>query len=115
MDIKNAPKKIYLNVGVDSDPDDSIDFKELHEVTWCEDRVDDSDIEYTRDNGWISVKTPPEEKPYRLEYVIIHKSNGVRMEAMYNTRVKRFFNRDFTELNHDVTHWQPLPQPPEGE
>jgi len=49
--IKNIPKKIYLNLGFDKDEllQDE-DFKDLNhhgEVTWCEDKINDTDIEYT--------------------------------------------------------------------
>ena len=62
---------------------------------------------------WISVEDGlPEIKPYRLQGVIIHKSNGVVMEAYYNTKTEGFMAMNFSELNHQVTHWQPLPEPP---
>ena len=41
--MKNAPKKIWLNVG-DVFPDD--DFNELSGVTWCEDKIGENDIPY---------------------------------------------------------------------
>jgi len=49
--IKNIPKKIYLNLGFDKDEllQDE-DFKDLNyhgEITWCEDKINDTDIEYT--------------------------------------------------------------------
>lgn len=44
--MKNIPKKIYLQV--DSENEKPEDFKELREVTWCEDRINDSDIEYVK-------------------------------------------------------------------
>lgn len=42
--MKNIPKRIYLNIG-DNVPDDA-DFRDLSEVTWSEERMFDSDIEY---------------------------------------------------------------------
>ena len=42
--MKNAPKKIYLQVG-EQCPNDA-DFKELREVTWSDSRVNKNDIEY---------------------------------------------------------------------
>ena len=62
---------------------------------------------------WINVKDRlPEEKPYRFEYLLVAKENCVVLEAMYNTKIKKFMNRDFTELNHSVTHWMELPDAP---
>ncbi len=43
--MKNIPNKIYLQIGEDCDSDD---FKELTEVTWCEDSIDSNDIQYMR-------------------------------------------------------------------
>lgn len=43
--IKNIPKNIYLQV--DSDGDDSeIEFKDLAGVSWCEERVYQSDLKF---------------------------------------------------------------------
>lgn len=57
--MKNLPERIYLNIG-DECPDD-VDFRELSEVTWSEERVSDNDIQYQRQSEWISVedKIPP--------------------------------------------------------
>ena len=41
--MKNKPEKIYLNLGTDGGVED---FKTLSEVTWCEDRVNDDDLEF---------------------------------------------------------------------
>jgi len=41
--IKNTPKKIYLQIGDDINIDD---FDKLSGVTWCEDNINKSDIEY---------------------------------------------------------------------
>ena len=43
--VKNPPESIYLNVG---DLDGDCEFGDLYasEVTWCEDQMSESDIEY---------------------------------------------------------------------
>lgn len=41
--VREAPERIYLNVG---DLPYDVDFDELSDVTWCEDKQDDSDLEY---------------------------------------------------------------------
>lgn len=48
--MKNVPDKIYLNIGEDQDLlGYDVDFtKDLAEVTWCEDRIHESDIEYVK-------------------------------------------------------------------
>lgn len=62
---------------------------------------------------WISVKDElPKEKPHRIQFLLICKENNVVMQAMFNTKTKTFMN-DFQPLNHSVTHWMPLPEPPE--
>ena len=48
--MQNIPKKIYLQIGKDC-PDDE-DFKKLYGVTWCVERINENDIEFT--------STPPE-------------------------------------------------------
>jgi hypothetical protein len=43
--IKNIPKTIYLQV--DSDGDDSeIEFKDLEGVSWCAERIHDTDLKF---------------------------------------------------------------------
>ncbi|OQD23175.1 hypothetical protein UE98_16530 [Burkholderia cenocepacia] len=42
--IKNAPQRIYLNVG--DLPPGEFEFASLHEVSWCADKQGNSDIEY---------------------------------------------------------------------
>ena len=42
--MKNIPPKIYLQV--DADGETPEDFNELHEVSWCADRIYKNDIEY---------------------------------------------------------------------
>lgn len=41
--MKNIPNKIYLQVGEDTTKED--DFNDL-EVSWCDDKIHDTDIEY---------------------------------------------------------------------
>lgn len=45
--MKNIPSKIYLNLGLQEVSAD-IDFNELSEITWSQDKVDADDIEYVR-------------------------------------------------------------------
>nr|DAJ39486.1 MAG TPA: hypothetical protein [Caudoviricetes sp.] len=45
--MKNIPQRIFLNLG-EIENSGVKDFKELSDITWSEDRVFDSDIEYIR-------------------------------------------------------------------
>ncbi len=44
---KDAPKRIYLQLGPDV-VEAGTKFSEYHEVTWCADRINEADIEYIR-------------------------------------------------------------------
>ena len=41
--MENTPNKIFLNIGTD---EKDLDFNTLSEVTWSEDKVFDSDLEF---------------------------------------------------------------------
>lgn len=44
--IKNAPRKIYLVIGLDGNNSGNVNFNDLRDVTWSEQRIFDGDIEY---------------------------------------------------------------------
>lgn len=46
--MKNAPNQIYLNIGIDHE-----DFKDLQGVTWSENQINDTDIQYTSRKAFI--------------------------------------------------------------
>jgi hypothetical protein len=63
--------------------------------------------EIIQKDDWISVKDRlPEVLPYRHENVLIAKSNGVVMEALYNSKVKKFLTLSFEHIKHDVDYWR---------
>ena len=43
--IKNIPKNIYLQVDMDGDTSE-VEFKDLAEVSWCADRIYDTDLKF---------------------------------------------------------------------
>lgn len=44
--MKDQPSKIYLNIGFDPKAETDLHFKELDEVTWCAEKVNEWDLEY---------------------------------------------------------------------
>jgi hypothetical protein len=52
-----APQRIYLQVGPDCTPEE-LPRVEWSEVSWCADRVFDSDIEYVRADAEPKYQTP---------------------------------------------------------
>lgn len=66
-----------------------------------------------QESGWIKCSDRlPEEKPYRFEKVLVSLTNKVVLECYYNTKVGKFMTANYESLNHPVTHWMPLPEPP---
>jgi len=43
--IKNIPKNIYLQVDMDGDTSE-VEFKDLSDVSWCADKINDTDLKY---------------------------------------------------------------------
>ena len=43
--IKNIPKNIYLQVDMDGD-NSEVQFKDLSGVSWCDDRINDTDLKF---------------------------------------------------------------------
>ena len=44
--LNNVPAVIWLQLGMDYDEMEGLDFNELYDVTWCVDKVNDTDIRY---------------------------------------------------------------------
>ena len=61
---------------------------------------------------WISVK---DRLPENEKYVLVYSQDGGVAEGKYNARFKEWvqFRWNVTELKN-VTHWMPMPEPPEG-
>lgn len=44
--MKNQPDKIYLQLGLEDNGETCEDFNELHDISWCSDKVYSDDLEY---------------------------------------------------------------------
>ena len=45
---RNAPRVIYLQIGPDGDLFDELNWADPDGVSWCEEKIFDSDIKYVR-------------------------------------------------------------------
>ena len=84
--MKNIPDIIYLQVGEDDEEIcGEIDFeKDLTDVTWCQDRIGDRDIEYIR----LS-QLPGEEELYNIVLDVIGEHEIVDMRAIAKAIARR--------------------------
>ena len=52
-----APERIYLQTGLDEWDSEDAAWESLEGVTWCSDRIDDSDVEYVRRDVAAALRT----------------------------------------------------------
>lgn len=82
---------------------------------WCS-IEEDTQLEIIEElesiNPWINVEDRlPEEIGFTSCIVVADRlSKNHVFEAMYNNKTKHFQDLDFNRI--EVTHWQPLPEPP---
>lgn len=106
--MKNLPERIYLNLG-DGCFDDA-DFRDLSEVTWSEEKVNDTDVEYVRKSQWISVD---ERLPEPDRLVLAHFSD-VEPNLCYATA---YYRKGVWNVPDDwyydckIDCWMPIPVP----
>lgn len=102
--MKNLPERIYLNIG-DEVPAD-VDFRELSEVTWSEEKMSDNDIAFTRKLQWISVA---EELPSNDHDVVASDENGLHIASYFNGE---WYSCD-DEFTRNPQIWMPIPSLPD--
>lgn len=103
--MKNIPKKIYLNLGMDEIEVENVkDFNELREVTWCKDRQSESDIEYQLlvNSKWININDFIPEDYLRVLW-IDNRDSKINIG---------YFVPSQTKIPEYVTHWMNLPNVP---
>lgn len=105
--MKNLPERIYLNIGDEVSAD--VDFRELSEVTWSEEKVFDNDIAFTRKPQWISVEDElPEDDSYFYFVADVNKNPLAVDCAEYACETKKFSRGG--QILHP-THWMHIPTP----
>lgn len=106
--MKNIPEKIFLNIS-EEDMDEFEDFNDLEregEVTWCNDKVHDTDIEYVvKKSPWISVKDQLPANDNNVFYTnYLSEALGVGY-YIYN----QWYQAYTGEKVFGVTHYMPIP------
>lgn len=72
--MQNIPDKIYLQIGEEVDADEDIDFNKLAGVSWCSDKIYDSDLVYF--NAYFMIEYLKKNTPSKLERLIIESLNN---------------------------------------
>ena len=65
------------------DPKEVKDFNELSEVTWCADKINDSDIEYQRKPIWHDLRENPNDLPKQNTWCVIGWKNRATLLSLY--------------------------------
>lgn len=108
--MKNIPQSIWLNIG-DECPND-VDFRDLSEVTWSDERINDGDIEYIHKSEWISVedRIPPS----TTVLLCASMMQGVSMALCVFIKGRfMIYDRTFKyDKEFYPTHWMLIPKLP---
>jgi hypothetical protein len=81
--MKDIPKKIYLQIGQEDSYDDVESFKEFCEVSWCSDKMHDSDIEYILASNEPIPTEYDEETAFNLARDRLFNENGTFREYRF--------------------------------
>lgn len=95
---ETAPDTIWLNVGFDKD-EVEVDFSELDEVCWSEERIFGSDIEYIKKScldGYIEKFCLEREPDYWLYKGLIYKNGVIPFEG-FRSWDKNMTREEFME------------------
>lgn len=111
--ISNTPEKIYLVI--DDEENDFTDFKEFdsENILWCEDRINERDIEYVRATpagGWIRTADRLPEDMQGVLFVVKSRLPHYNGKVYGGTYTGSGFVTPGVQFS--ASHWQPLPEPP---
>lgn len=98
--MENLPNKIYLNIGCDQ----SVDFKELSEVTWSQDRISKDCIEY------VLAEHQARQQPVREKALDFLHSKGIESATCY-TNKDTYYIKDLANLIEEYAKSSKAQQP----
>lgn len=116
--MKNLPAAIFLNLGELSEEDfRETDFAEARkewEITWCEDKIHDHDVEYVRKDLAEGAKWHryDDEKPTKeMSALIVHADSSFAIRFTVKDR-KGNFALPKSEKGYAPLFWMEVPQIP---
>ena len=98
-----APEKIYLQIDGDSSGD-------WEGITWCQDKINDTDVEYSRKDGWISVE---ENDPPIKDGRYLVALNRPVVNICHWKNAHWYLGKE--DVSKYVTYYMLLPNPPQGD
>ncbi len=106
-EMKNLPERIWLNLG--EDVPEGADFRELGEVTWSEEPVNDGDVEYVR--GWrdVSKELPEDGQKVLFCYQKYYQGRYLQLCNVDRYSEAEGFMDGVVEMK-DVLCWMPVPE-----
>ena len=112
MDLK-PPDKIFLQI-------EGEQYGEWEGCTWCADKINDTDIEYQHQSGWISVDERLPDENEEVWFWLIPKppeecpcdSSGNHITSKGTPPFKSIHRWRCWGSLFKPTHWMPLPEPP---
>ena len=103
-----VPKELFIQI--EDEYGDIVDSLENADLTWSIEPVNKTDVKYVLADQWISAK---EQSPEDFNNVLI-VVDGEVMEGYFLRNHRGWYSRD-GKIQFGVTHWQPLPEPPEDD
>lgn len=87
-----------------------VHIQEHNHILHILDKLPAADVEPV--NRWISVDERLPDNPRERVLVYIKDANGIM--GLPNIDTDRYLEGDWVRWPENVTHWQPLPEPPKG-
>lgn len=71
-------------------------------------------VDFARERQWVSVEDRlPKDNGLTCKHFRVYRERGLQQRAAYQFRPGVWFDLDSLEDLEDITHWQPLPKPPQ--
>ena len=101
----DTPERIWLQWHGDADPDEA-GVPDPSDVTWCEDKINDSDTEYVRADLAVSWRDVADELPQEAQEVLFVRGG----KTLHGAWIGGIFWHSNQKMA--AAKWMPLPMPP---